>query len=617
MAGELALWDITTTKDESASSTAQVPTTATVKVYREGAWGTAETHTAGAGNVTVNVDDIGGIRVGDTLQPFDETVQATGLDTTVYTVQTIVSQTQFTASITATFTATAATRFIITNDRPLTYTDDRASAATGTASQISTDADTGYGYFYTVTRNFDVIVLVTSANATLLPDQTGGQVSADISLREEGVLFNNTDSDASTNVTAMQQAFDQVGRSGFPVSTIIASRGTAYLDEDIVIDNGGNNHISLVGEPGSIIKAKSGFTDANLFNINTASSHDTLWLKGIEIDATDIASLDIFDASAHGYENVVVENCFFYNCKGQGLIFGKTGTDLTTALRHFHIVGNRFEAFSSGTGSDAAISIISGVFGEISGNTFYNHVDRGISIVVPATTDYARQLTIADNHFSVSSDGQWTGNGIHIVGQATDEDNDTREQSFGIQISGNTLVGPGNTTQSGSGVYVQDCQHVTITGNHYIRTGASGYAGFQTVGCRNVVFSNNNVDGATGSEVLGIRTADTNEVAISGNLIADCYEGILVQTSDSVVLSGNNVHDCNALASGGIVVAGACAGVTITGNRSTNNPYGVQFTGTSTDCLVVGNDFSDSATFGLETGTTTDIEYGLNLGTVG
>ena len=168
----LRRFDIFAYKNKNGTTdTAQIPTAATVTLYRQGATTTANfTVTSGSiGPYSVAVDDVGEIGAGDSVQ--------IGTDSTKgFTVDSIPDRTHL--SLLNDFglntTVASGSRIVVVSPLMTIYAD--ALAATSASNPITADSSTGRAQAYVRNKRFDYIVSGTVSPSRLFMNAEGGVI---------------------------------------------------------------------------------------------------------------------------------------------------------------------------------------------------------------------------------------------------------------------------------------------------------------------------------------------------------------------------------------------------------------------------------------------------------
>ncbi|MFI5371518.1 MAG: hypothetical protein ACHQ52_08175 [Candidatus Eisenbacteria bacterium] len=170
----LKRFETTVYRDKSGSDQAQIPASATINIYRQGA---TLTYSLSVGNgVTVSdvaVSATGEILAGDSLQVFKSGALQSGT-LTVVSVDAPTSLTLHNGSG-STISASAGDRLVLTNNRPVFYSDPLGSSSLG--SSISADGTGRAGAFVRVKR-FDYTATGTGFTGRMFPDAAGAFVSS-------------------------------------------------------------------------------------------------------------------------------------------------------------------------------------------------------------------------------------------------------------------------------------------------------------------------------------------------------------------------------------------------------------------------------------------------------
>ncbi|MEO8501208.1 MAG: hypothetical protein ABI565_09860, partial [Vicinamibacteria bacterium] len=248
----LRRFDIVTFKNKSGSDTAQVPTAATVNIYRQGATYRGSTITISPSDpdpTTIDVDDIGDIVVSDTL--------GTNTATACFIVNAIISTTQLQlSSISGSQTLSDNDRLVVTTNQPTIYSDSRGN--TSTSNPLTADGATGRAQVYVKNKRFDYIVtgLGTGVPARLFRNAEGGSIPE---------AFLNLNDYAS-----LKQAIAALPATG---GKILAPQGTYTLDgSDLEVAF--NKPIHLIGAGAGAttfqVQATAGNKNKDLFRIESA-----------------------------------------------------------------------------------------------------------------------------------------------------------------------------------------------------------------------------------------------------------------------------------------------------------------------------------------------------------
>ncbi|MFI5371323.1 MAG: hypothetical protein ACHQ52_07160 [Candidatus Eisenbacteria bacterium] len=170
----LKRFETTIYRDKSGSDQAQIPASATINIYRQGA---TLTYSLSVGNgVTVSdvaVSATGEILAGDSLQVFKSGALQSGA-LTVVSVDAPTSLTLHNGSG-STISASAGDRLVLTNNRPVFYSDPLGISSLG--SSISTDGTGRAGAFVRIKRS-DYTATGTGFTGRMFPDAEGAFVSS-------------------------------------------------------------------------------------------------------------------------------------------------------------------------------------------------------------------------------------------------------------------------------------------------------------------------------------------------------------------------------------------------------------------------------------------------------
>ena len=162
--------DVVSYKNKSGSDAAQIPTTATIDLYRQGASvKTAITVPLIVDPTPVVVDDIGGIAVGDDLI-------VNGAATPTLTVESVAEgELGLIVSVLSSVSLSVGDRLTpISTPRPNAYRDPIALSAIGTS--FTTSSTTGRGSAYVKDYRYDYVMTISGVTPRLYADAVGGYV---------------------------------------------------------------------------------------------------------------------------------------------------------------------------------------------------------------------------------------------------------------------------------------------------------------------------------------------------------------------------------------------------------------------------------------------------------
>jgi nitrous oxidase accessory protein NosD len=243
--------------------------------------------------------------------------------------------------------------------------------------------------------------------------------------------------------------------------------------------------------------------------------------------------------------------------------------------------------------------------------------------------DRVRDLKVRDCRFSsLNSVGVYVGSNASTgrstkvtVSGCTLKDNGSADTEGGMIISfvdevaviGNQIdnVGaPSGSTNLYHGIYLRTCNQATVAHNtlQTLKRGA-GIVVYADVpngetACTDVTLSGNVIQDA--ENYVGIRCDNVNDLAITGNVVRDCYDNAMYLTTiDGLTVHGNVMKNNNVSGTTGMTAAAAIRAQAITFGAFTGNTaieteaagadYGqggfIQFAGTNSDITVTGNVF--------------------------
>jgi len=592
---ELRKYDLTVIKDRSGTDSAQVPAgSAMVYFHFQGADVRIGT-TVTSGGTTVELDDVGYMKPGDTLEVFSASSYGSGDSLTVDSITD-----QDTAVLSGSDVAVSAgDRLLITarsagDGFPRIYSDERMQTLLNTESgglttdaNASTDSAGRLPPVYVAARSFDVVIDIGgSTDAVLIRSQEGGTLYAP-TLEDDGVSFDGSTATATRNAIHLEDAFERMARSG-ATSQILAPKGTAYIDATIEMDknNADAGGMELTGETASILKAKAGFADSQMFYISGAARHNILAFRGKTFDANSVSSLKALVLD-RGVKEVWVERCRFLNVDGTALVLGRTGgTGTSLHVQRFFVNGNIFDTCGKGVGG-ANIA-----YGEICGNHFI--APDGIAIDLTVTSGDLLKYVTVDRNIIEYTTGSVVA--VNVVGAETSESIGT---NYMVAITNNMIE---DTTAVG--INCTGVPLAKISGNMMEDVKGGVFASYIYRG----VIQGNSIRCNFGVND-GIDIENANGIAISGNSVyAAGLNGIVLDTVDRSSITGNVVNTCN---DDGIELTANCDKNAIVGNVCFNNgPYGINIAAATCDSnLVDGNQLIDNAVAALNdsgTGTITE-----------
>jgi hypothetical protein len=168
----LRRFDIFTYKNKNGTTdTAQIPTAATVTIYRQGATVTSN-FTVTSGNIgpySVAVANTAEIQAGDTVQVGTDPAKG-------FTVDSVPDSTHISLlnDLALSTTVFAASRLVVTSPLPSIY--DNAPGTSTTSNPITADSSTGRAQVYVRNKRFDYIVSGTVSPSRLFIDAEGGSI---------------------------------------------------------------------------------------------------------------------------------------------------------------------------------------------------------------------------------------------------------------------------------------------------------------------------------------------------------------------------------------------------------------------------------------------------------
>jgi hypothetical protein len=325
MAKYLRKLEWTTTKDKTSTDPAQIPTSASVAVYRQGATVAASTNSpisSGETNQSILVRDVGRISVGDTLKVW--TLSTGLLGTAVVTVDLITKvydgQGNSTIRVDHTsggdFSFTTGDRLIPTNALPTLYTE--RSGNTTTANPTATDATTGYMAVYIKERFVDSIISASGLTTVLRQDESSGEAGQTINANDYPTLQAAIDS-AMDGMTVLIPSGQHALTDSLTIDKRITLRGEGRQSTYLVGTVPGNKVITVTNV--DMVKIEH-LTIQNNGTPVGGDVGDLVWVHGAP--RFTISNCSLLNAPRNGinFEHAdfpLVSDCWIYNCNGAGI----------------------------------------------------------------------------------------------------------------------------------------------------------------------------------------------------------------------------------------------------------------------------------------------------------
>jgi hypothetical protein len=625
MATEFKRVEYTILKPAGVTDTRLVPAVSTINVYFDGAYA-KETKTIGTAPTTVAVDDVGDIKVADTLEKFNEAQWPSA--TNQVTVVAVLSQTSLSLQrISVDVDVVDGTRFVIvsraTGDiRPRIYSDDAGTTLLNSLSggfttdgSVTTNATTGSAAFFIGQRSYDAVVTGTGLATKLYADQEGGQAIEALEAGEYGAKGDNTEASAAVNTAVFADLFRQAARTDGPVGEVRSPRGTTYFNGPLQMDAGqaaDGGGFGLRGRLGSVLKLATAFVGTRLFYIGNDFRHDTFLMKGQVLDGNLVAGIRVLEMARGAREVIITENSF-RNWNHTVLYLGRPGgNENNDAVTRIIVEKNFFNNLDGAGASIIANSCASLVVSE----NIVDDLSNNFLTVSPAVNgDFARQITVAENIGRAASG--WAGSFVSVVGRATDSSlRDGLDQSYSLSVTGNQIDGCRGVRP----ISISNYQNAIVEGNILINCGGSGGSLVLLSVVRNGKVRGNVLDGGGSTSMHGIEMSLCQYSEADGNTIYDVHRnGVLVSTAGVKCHARSNtiehVNKDNSASQGGVVAVGVNGGV-YSGNSlndcSATAGYGAIIGAGCVDCGLSGNNLkgNGTGTF-LDSGTGT--VYGLNV----
>lgn len=291
----------------------------------------------------------------------------------------------------------------------------------------------------------------------------------------------------------------------------------------------------------------SGQLDAGIIQANNAIIRaSNLRLKdGSRASApSGVNGIAVSKAAGNASSSGVIENCLLTG-------FSKAPINVASGSEEFLVIGNTCHS-NTGNGQTPGIQVNGGLGSvKVIGNTVYSNEGRGILIGADVgALEAPIDMVVADNTVYDSGTGATVGDGITVV----NGNPGTVGKLLHLIVSNNTVRDNGLTTSgTGSGINIQNMQHISILGN---RIYGNGVNGIEMDTCDDVLIEgnaiyNNNQDALTNGS--GVTVDSCTGVTILSNSIYDAQavitqdNGIFFVTStiSDVTISDNAIglHD--------------------------------------------------------------------------
>ena len=341
--------------------------------------------------------------------------------------------------------------------------------------------------------------------------------SSTISVTNLGIVPNG----AIDNKTALQNAINSQVPNG--PTTFFFPKGTYYFNGTVNVTG---QDISFVGEEGSRIIAAVD-ESAKKFNVSGAKR---IKFANLTFDANRTGTAHVSNQngfiSTINVEDIVIENCNFYNTRNS-LIYLGGGTKLAKVLNNYftgHFCGIYGYINSGEANSEKFI---------ISNNSF------GSSW--PGNTNESACIKLQSSSYAYS------------IGHTVDSNSINSEVQMGIEFWNNGrdgIVSNNNITKTAWGISLDGQRNVSVVGNTI--KGVS-YMGIECASvCKNITIGNNIVNGYTGNLETESRESDygisssntTCELIIyNGNIVEGCGYGFNIQNTIDTVIANNIIRD--------------------------------------------------------------------------
>ena len=298
----------TITRDFSGSDARQVPASATLTPYREGAVASAGASVVAlATGVAVTIFDKGRLEVGDTLQLASDLIAGSGTPT--ITVATIVSPTSITVdhSTGGTMTISIDDYLVPTNATPTLY-DERSGAST--LATWTSDGTTGRADAWASERFINILVSGSGLDSQMLHDEAAG---------DSGQIINVKD------FPTIQDAIDfaEPGATVYLPSDNYAAEALVITEKITLLGDGiGNN---LTGEAGTILNQVD--TSSHIISCVTDQA-DYITIKGMRLQGVSSSGTGnginmVASGSGVRISQVKLDDLFIVNCANHGVHFSQ------------------------------------------------------------------------------------------------------------------------------------------------------------------------------------------------------------------------------------------------------------------------------------------------------
>ena len=262
----------------------------------------------------------------------------------------------------------------------------------------------------------------------------------------------------------------------------------------------------------------------------------------------------VYSAASYGISIIgagcMVANNFVYDPTSAGIYFGSAANDTL-------IIGNWiYDAGSYGLYSSSSPTRVS-----IIGNIIYNPASSGLR-------GFGSDWLIANNR--IYSAG---GNGIFISGGnlIMTGNHIVSSTNHGIDLSGGDISTISNnfiSSNGDDGISMASCSHIVINGNIFLNNDLDAVGGTTNTNSW-ITISGNYFNGDGGGNAIALEQGD--EIAITGNMITEYFNGIDLEDAVDFCITGNHFRsigdDC-------IDADGAQNG-TISGNYMESPSWGI------------------------------------------
>lgn len=464
MAKQLRKLALTTTKDYASGDARQVPTAATVNVYRQGATIAAATNSpisAGETNQTIYVLDTGDITVGDTVS----VLSGGALGTTVLTVDLVTKvidgqgnsevRVDYTSGPTVSFAA--GDRLIPTNNRPTLYSERTGNTTTGSGGAFTTDGTTGYGRVYVEKKFVDTVVSGSGLTTQWFEDELAGDTGGVLNVMDYG----------GNSATAIQAAVD----AAIAGQTVYLPTGQYAIGTTITIAK----MLRFVGDgPQATILAG---TDKDVDIIKVDAGGERVYIGDMTIQGNTGSAgtgRGIYGTEAH-YINC--RNLFIQNCPASGIHLDQSNFPLIEHVRSINNYGAGL--FLDGLINNGAQARI--YHTECSGNDWWGiYIDEhaGVQIDAIAVENNCQDMTNAQDISGADSNNSINAPQLYVngadgvfIGRIDVEDFQNSPADTGIflrSVKGAVVAGVTfvelSDTAAGVGLRIDSCEGVTIVG---------------------------------------------------------------------------------------------------------------------------------------------------------